>query len=103
MLDEGGAYARHMRHDRPREVHSGKEKPGCWLSRRPAPYQNLEQLLQVAGDEGVVLVQRPAALLRIVPVTGEIAENHLQPLLVVAHLTLGQRRAQILQRRKNKA
>lgn len=70
-----------------------------WSSRRPAPYQNLEQLLQVAGDEGVVLVQRPAALLRVVPVTGQITENHLQPLLVVTHLTLGQRRAQILRRR----
>lgn len=63
-------------------------------------YQDLEQLLQVAGDEGVVLVKRPAALLRIVPVTGEVAEYDLQPLFVVTHLTLRQRRTQILRRRK---
>lgn len=66
------------------------------------PYQNLEQLLQVAGDEGVVLVQRPAALLRIVAVTGEVAEDHLQSLLVVTHLALRQRRAQILRGRESK-
>lgn len=70
-----------------------------WSAVRPAPYQNLEQLLQVAGDEGVVFVKRPAALLRIIPVTGEVAEYYLQPLLVVTHLTLRQRRAQILRRR----
>lgn len=64
-------------------------------------YQYLEQLLQVAGDEGTVFVERPAALLRVVAVTGEVAEDHLQPLLVVTHLTLRQRGAQILQRRES--
>lgn len=74
---------------------SSKVEAARW---RPAPYQNLEQLLQVAGDEGAVFVKRPAALLRIIPVTGEVAEYDLQPLFVVTHLPLRQRRTQILQR-----
>lgn len=79
---------------------------GCSVSRgRLAgggllPYQNLEQLLQVAGDEGVVFVERPAALLRIVAVTGEVAEDDLQPLLVVTHLPPGQRCTQVLRGRE---
>lgn len=63
-----------------------------------ASHQDLQQLLQVAGDERVVLVQRPAALLRVIAVSSQVAEDHLQPLLVVTHLTLGQGGAQILQR-----
>lgn len=59
-------------------------------------YQYLQQLLQVAGNEGVVLMKRPAALLRVVTVTGEVAEDHIQPLFVVTHLTLRQRCTQIL-------
>lgn len=69
---------------------------------RLEPYQDLEQLLQVAGDQAVVFVKSPAALLRVVPVTGQVAEYHLQPLFVVAHLTLGQRRTQILRRRETR-
>lgn len=44
----------------------------------------------------MVLVKRPAALLRIVPVTGEVTEDDFQPLLVVTHLTLRQRCTRIL-------
>ena len=61
-------------------------------------YQYLEEFLQVAGDECVVLVERPAALLGVVAVTGQVTEDHLQALLVVAHLALGQRCALVLQK-----
>lgn len=48
----------------------------------------------------MVFVKRPAALLGIIPVAGEVAEDYLQPLFVVTHLAPGQRRTQILQRRE---
>ena len=65
-----------------------------------AAHQYLEEFLQVAGDECMVLVECPAALLGVVTVTGQVAEDHLQALLVVAHLSLWQRRALILQRQR---
>lgn len=83
--------------------------PGWWtfirgsnvhLTDERRSYQNLQQFLQVTGDEGVVFVKGPAALLGIVAVAGQVAEDHLQPLLVVTHLTLRQRCAQILRRRQ---
>lgn len=63
-------------------------------------HQYLQQLLQVTGDERVIFVQRPAALLRVVTVTRQIPEDHLQPLLVVTHLSERQRRALILRRQR---
>lgn len=48
----------------------------------------------------MILVQRPAALLRVVTVTRQIPEDHLQPLLVVAHLSERQRRALVLRRQR---
>lgn len=62
-------------------------------------YQYLQQLLEVAGDESVIFMKRPATLLGVVPVTGEVAEDHLQPLFIVTHLALRQRRTQVLQGR----
>lgn len=62
-------------------------------------YQYLQQLLEVAGDESVIFMKRPATLLRVVPVTGEVAEDHLQPLFIVTHLALRQRCTQVLQGR----
>lgn len=70
------------------------------LTGERSSYQNLQQLLQVAGDEGVVFMKGPAALLGVVAVARKVAEDHLQPLLVVTHLTLRQRCAQILQRQQ---
>lgn len=67
--------------------------------RRPS-YQYLQQLLKVAGDESVVFMKCPATLLRIIPVAGKIAEDHLQPLFVITHLALRQCCTQILQRHK---
>lgn len=48
----------------------------------------------------MVFMERPAALLRVVPVSGEVAEDHLQPLFIVTHLTLRQRCTHILQGQK---
>lgn len=62
-------------------------------------YQYLQQLLEVAGDESVIFMKRPATLLGVVPVTGEVAEDHLQPLFIVTHLALWQRCTQVLQGR----
>lgn len=82
-----------------RYIHSWLQRPAARKKGGlPAPYQDLQQLLQVAGDEGVVFVEGPAALLRVVAVAGEVAEDHLQALLIVTHLTLRQRCAQVLQR-----
>ena len=66
----------------------------------PASYQYLKQLLQVTSDQSVVFVKRPAPLLGVVPVPGEVTEDNLQPLFVMTHLTLWQRRTQVLQRHK---
>lgn len=73
----------------------------CYRRELPVSYQYLQQLFQVAGDESAVFVERPATLLGIVPVTGEVAEDHLQPLFIVTHLTLWQRSTEILQRHQN--
>lgn len=81
-------------------IHWRLQRPAAWWRELPASYQDLQQLLQVAGDEGVVFVEGPAALLGVVAVAGEVAEDHLQPLLIVTHLTLRQRCALVLQRHK---
>lgn len=60
-------------------------------------YQYLQQFLQIAGDESVVFMKRPAPLLGVVTVTDEVAEDHLQTLFVMTHLPLRQRCTQILQ------
>lgn len=62
----------------------------------PAPHQGAQQLLQVAADDALVLVQCPAALLGIVLAASEVCKDHLQPLLVMADLPRGQGSAQVL-------
>lgn len=52
----------------------------------PTPHQNMQQLLQVAADDALVLVQGPAALLGIVLPPSQVCKDHLQPLLVMADL-----------------
>lgn len=46
----------------------------------------MQQLLQVAADDALVLVQGPAALLGIVLPPSQVCKDHLQPLLVMADL-----------------
>lgn len=46
----------------------------------------MKQLLQVAADDILILIECPAALLSIVLVPGQICKDHLQPLLIVADL-----------------
>lgn len=52
----------------------------------PTPHQNVQQLVQVAADDALIFVQGPAALLGIVLPPGQVCKDHLQPLLVMAHL-----------------
>lgn len=84
----------------PADCYKHKLFPDSEVDSSLESYQYLQQLLEVAGDEGVVFVKRPAALLGVVPVTGEVAEDHLQPLFIVTHLALRQRSTQILQRQR---
>lgn len=57
------------------------------LQREKFTHQDAKQLLQVAADDILILVERPAALLSIILVPGQICKDHLQPLLVVADLS----------------
>lgn len=50
-------------------------------------HQDAKQLLQVAADNILILVERPAALLSIILVPGQVCKDHLQPLLVVTDLS----------------
>lgn len=56
----------------------------------------MQQLLQVAADDTLVLVQGPAALLGIILPPSQVCKDHLQPLLVMADLPRGQGGAQVL-------
>lgn len=66
------------------------------LQREKFTHQDAKQLLQVAADDVLILIERPAALLSIILVPGQICEDHFQPLLVMADLSRGQPRTQIL-------
>lgn len=54
--------------------------------RVPTPYQDMQQLLQIAADDALVLIQGPAALLGIILSSSQVCKDHLQSLLVMADL-----------------
>lgn len=59
---------------------------GCAVAPPTLQYQDVQQLLQVAADDTLVLIECPAPLLRVILVPGQVSEDHLQPLLIMAYL-----------------
>lgn len=72
-----------------RDLHikEGWHKVGLGAMRAPTTYQDMQQFFQVAADDILVLIQRPAALLGIILSSSQVCEDHLESLLVMADLS----------------
>lgn len=53
----------------------------------PTPYQDVQQLFQIAADDILILIQCPAALLGVILPPSQVCKDHLESLLVMADLS----------------